>query len=65
MINRRTFLGTMGAATAIAAMPTARALGANDRIRIALVGCGDRGMQDLRDALKQPNIEVIAAADAY
>ncbi|SDF81931.1 Gfo/Idh/MocA family protein [Terriglobus roseus] len=65
MITRRTFLGTMGAATALAAMPTARALGANDRIRIALVGCGDRGMQDLRDALKESNIEIVAAADAY
>ena len=65
MIDRRTFLGTAAAATAYAAMPTARALGANDRIRIALVGCGDRGMQDLNDALKQPNIEIVAAADVY
>ncbi len=32
----------MGPALA-ATLPTARALGANDRIRIGLIGAGDRG----------------------
>jgi predicted dehydrogenase len=65
-MNRRSFIGNVGkGALAIAALPSMRALGANDRIRIALIGAGDRGMEDLRDALRQPNIEVVAVADTY
>jgi len=65
-MDRRNFLSnaTMGA-IALAATPTLRALGANDRIRIGLIGAGDRGMQDLTDALNQPNIECVAVADTY
>lgn len=40
-------------------------IGVNDRIRIGLIGAGDRGQQDLKDALKQPNIECVAVADVY
>jgi predicted dehydrogenase len=66
MINRREFMGNVGKGLAVAAaMPAMRALGANDRIRIGLIGAGDRGLQDLNDALKQPNIEFVAVADVY
>ncbi|HEX4022283.1 MAG TPA: Gfo/Idh/MocA family oxidoreductase [Acidobacteriaceae bacterium] len=66
MMNRREFLGTVGkSAAVVAAMPTMRVLGANDRIRIALIGAGDRGQQDLKDALTQPNVECVAVADVY
>ena len=65
-MNRRNFLSNAGiGAIAMAAMPSMRALGANDRIRIGLIGAGDRGMQDLDEALKQPNIECVAVADTY
>ena len=65
-INRREFIGQVGAGAAmLAAMPTARALGANDRIRIGLIGAGDRGQQDLKAALKQSNVECVAIADVY
>ena len=65
-MNRRKFLTNAGkGALALAAMPSMRALGANDRIRIGLIGAGDRGMQDLDDALKQPNIQCVAVADTY
>ena len=65
-MDRRIFLSNASkGALAIAAMPSMRALGANDRIRIGLIGAGDRGMQDLADALKQPNIECVAVADTY
>jgi predicted dehydrogenase len=66
MTTRREFLGQAGAGLATAALlPTARALGANDRIRIGLIGAGDRGMEDLRAALRQPNVECVAVADVY
>ena len=66
MTTRREFLGQAGMGLAMAAaLPTARALGANDRIRIALLGAGDRGMEDLKTALKQPNVECVAIADIY
>jgi predicted dehydrogenase len=66
MTTRREFLGQAGMGLAAATLlPTARALGANDRIRIALIGAGDRGMEDLKTALKQPNIECVAVADIY
>ena len=66
MTTRREFLGQAGMGLAMAAtLPTARALGANDRIRIGLIGAGDRGMEDLKTALKQPNVECVAVADIY
>jgi predicted dehydrogenase len=64
-INRREFVGMAAGAVALAAFPYARVLGANDRIRIGIIGPGDRGMQDLKDALAQPNVECVAAADVY
>lgn len=72
-INRREFLGQAGmGVAALGAMPATqllaaqgRVLGANDRIRIGLVGAGDRGQQDLKEALKQPNVECVAVADVY
>ena len=64
-MDRRNFLSGIAAGAALLASPRARALGANDRIRIGLIGAGDRGQQDLKDALAQPNIECVGIADAY
>ena len=66
MTTRREVLGQAGAGVAAAALlSTARALGANDRLRIGLIGAGDRGLEELRTALKQPNVECVAVADVY
>ena len=43
----------------------ARIFGANDRIRFGLIGCGDRGQEDLHAALTSPNVECVAVADVY
>jgi len=43
----------------------ARMLGANDRVRLGLIGPGVRGMQLLRYALKCPDAEIVAFADVY
>ena len=42
-----------------------RVLGANDRIRIGLIGAGSRGSEDLRSALRQANVECVAVADVF
>src|SRR5271165_6169059 len=52
-ISRREFVGMAAGAVALAALPYSRVLGANDRIRIGIIGPGDRGMQDLKDSLAQ------------
>ena len=72
-MNRREFMGTVGlGAAALTASKANRAfamgsrvLGANDRIRIGLIGAGDRGQEDLKSALRQPNVECVAVADVY
>jgi len=62
-------LGTAGAALfaaraeAATAASYSRVLGANDRIRVALIGCGGMGRADLRDFLKVKNIECVALCD--
>src|SRR6266545_3617526 len=40
-------------------------LGANDRIRLGIIGPGDRGSEILREALGCPNTELAGAADIY
>ena len=64
MHSRRKFIGQM--ATGIAGtLATGSVLGAADRIRIGLIGAGDRGMQLVREAITLPNAEVVAFADIY
>ena len=64
MHSRRKFIGQM--ATGIAGtLATGSVLGANDRIRLGLIGSGDRGMQLVREAITLPNAEVVAFADIY
>ncbi|HZS52333.1 MAG TPA: Gfo/Idh/MocA family oxidoreductase [Bryobacterales bacterium] len=68
MTSRRNFIGkvSVGVAGTIATMtPAARILGANDRIRLGLIGAGARGQQILREALACPNTELVAVADVY
>ncbi|MDQ2777848.1 MAG: Gfo/Idh/MocA family oxidoreductase [Acidobacteriota bacterium] len=46
-------------------LATARAIGANDRIRIGIIGAGARGQEDLKHAIAVPNVECVAMADVY
>jgi len=65
MASRRNFLGSVatGLATSLAAPSTI--LGANDRIRVGIIGPGARGQELMHDVLKCPNVEFVAAADVY
>jgi predicted dehydrogenase len=68
MSDRRGFVRQLvgTAAWAAAAASSARAVrGANDRVRIGLIGAGGRGKEIFRAALACPNVEAVAAADVY
>jgi predicted dehydrogenase len=68
-LNRRNFLGQAAGATLAASfgtkLATARVIGANDRIRIGIIGAGARGQEDLKNAIAVPNVECVAMADVY
>ena len=59
-ISRRTFM--VGAATAAAAL---RVWGANDRIRLGIIGSGQRGQYLMTRANEAGNIEWVAISDIY
>ena len=64
MHSRRKFIGQV--ATGIAGTFAAgNVLGSNDRLRLGLIGAGDRGMQLVREAVSCPNTELVAFADVY
>jgi len=65
MDSRRKFIGTMasGLATTLA-MPKG-VLGANERIRVGIIGIGDRGTEITHWALRCPNVDFVAFADVY
>jgi predicted dehydrogenase len=64
--SRRAFLGSaVAGAFAGTALATPRVIGANDRIRIGIIGAGSRGQADLKAAIAVPNVECVAMADVY
>jgi predicted dehydrogenase len=64
MQTRRHFIGNV--ATGLAgSLATGRVLGANDRLRIGVIGVGDRGTQLTREVLACPGTEIAAFADVY
>jgi predicted dehydrogenase len=62
--SRRNFIGTVATGLAGTLAP-GKASGANERIRIGIIGPGDRGQQILREAVACENVEFVAAADVY
>ena len=69
-MKRRQFIKRVAQATAtvstFAALPAysaARVIGANDRVNLALIGCGGRGRSVMRDMLEAPNVALIAVCD--
>jgi predicted dehydrogenase len=64
MQTRRHFIGNV--ATGLAgSLATGRVLGANDKLRIGVIGVGDRGTQLAREVLACPGTEITAFADVY
>src|SRR5260370_12396555 len=67
-LKRRQFIkqaALAGATVGLTSFATSRVLGANDRVRLGIIGCGARGQEDLREILKIPNVDFVAAADVY
>src|SRR5450432_354838 len=64
--TRRTFLKQAAIGTAAAlAYPSARILGANDRIRVGMIGVGGRGTELLKQVLELHDAQLVAMADIY
>jgi len=64
--TRRDFLKQAALGTAaFFAYPPSRVLGANDRIRVGMIGVGNRGQDLLEEILAVPNVQVVAMADVY
>ncbi len=64
--SRREFIrqAAIGAAT-LAAYPPSRVLGANDRVRVGMIGVGGRGQELLKQVLGVPDAQLVAIADVY
>ena len=67
--NRRDFIkraavGTAGVSLAMSGVGTGSVLGANDRIRLGLIGCGRQGVDDMKYFIKQ-GVEAAAVCDVY
>lgn len=66
-IQRRQFLKTGALAAGAASLPiiSAAQLAGSDKIKVALIGCGGRGTDALKQVMQSPGIEVVALADAF
>src|SRR5207244_11899971 len=58
---KQSVLGT----AAFLAYPPERVLGANDRVRVGMVGVGGRGQELLKQVLEVPSAQLVAIADVY
>ena len=67
-MKRRSFLRNAVASSACASLMTvthSNAAGANDRVRIGLIGCGGRGRYVAERMRKVSGVEFVAACDVY
>src|ERR1700676_3141306 len=70
-MKRRTFIKTALQGTAAACSVTAalgqgdNVRGANERVNVALIGCGTRGMAVARLMREVPNVAFVAVCDVY
>src|ERR1700676_444073 len=65
MDSRRKFIGTMATGLATTLASPQSVLGANDRVRMGIIGVGDRGTELVHWALNCPNVDFVAFADIY
>jgi len=63
--SRRTFLKQAALGAAALAYPSSSVLGANDRVRVGMIGVGDRGGDLLEQVRSVNGVELVAMADVY
>ncbi|MBV9483448.1 MAG: Gfo/Idh/MocA family oxidoreductase [Acidobacteria bacterium] len=63
--TRRDFLRQTAFGTAAMVAYPRNILGANDRVRVGMIGVGNRGQDLLAQIVTLPNIEMVAIADVY
>ena len=61
-LNRRNFLRGASAATALS---YSRVMGANEKLRLGVIGVGERGSGDMGNFQRNPDVEVVALCDIY
>ena len=54
-----------GTAVALTAASYSRVMGANDRINMGVIGCGERGRYDMGQFLQNSRVDVVALCDIY
>lgn len=70
-ISRRNFvkdstITAIGTGLALSTGPFAgRVLGANEKITLGVIGCGGQGRWNMRDFLRQPDVQIAAVCDVY
>ncbi len=64
-LARRDFVKRGLATAGVTLAANARVLGANDRIRVGVIGPGRQGRGDMRNFLANPDVEVVALCDVY
>jgi len=64
-VTRRDFSRTAIALGASSALSAARVAGANEKIRVALIGSGGRGREDWGNFLKESDVEPVVVCDVY
>lgn len=64
-IQRRDFIKQSVAGGAGVTLASARVLGANDRVRLALIGCGRQGRGVMNGFASQPDVQIVALCDVY
>ena len=66
LVTRRKFIQTAAAGTAVLGLPTiipSHAFGANDRLRVAVIGINGRGQDHIAGFSKLENVEVATLCD--
>jgi predicted dehydrogenase len=63
--TRRDFIKATAISTAALLVSSSRALGANDRVRLGMIGVGARGQDLLKQLLAVPSAQLVAVADIY
>ncbi|HZN60696.1 MAG TPA: Gfo/Idh/MocA family oxidoreductase [Planctomycetota bacterium] len=65
-LSRRGFLlESAGAAAVLSAASYSRVLGAEDKVRLGLIGCGSRGQHVLSLFQMNPSVQVVAVCDVF